>query len=305
MKQDYHSRPPWTHDWKNPSQEHPSNKIVNLSRAIYYDKDTVELIADILSTSKNVHDYADDWVVYNAICNHWNLDINTVSVGFGASDIMDRCFRTLDVDHWYVVTPHFLMSSVFCGMNNKRCTLISREQALEISDKDSGLYIANPGATDGECVDISQLHKQYKYLIADEVYADFYPTHSLINSVPENTVVLKSLGKTLGVAGFRLGFGVASKTITELLQNYRSLCVTTKPAELTVPVLLPRVNTVIDRLNGVKKTLEEQYPCKPSKTLYMLFKEPNIYTKHFGARLAGGYYRIALADWETLDAATD
>ena len=35
----------------------------------------------------------------------------------------------------------------------------------------------------------------------------------------------------------------------------------------------------------------------------MLFKEPNIYTKHFGARLAGGYYRIALADWKTLNAA--
>ena len=305
MKQDEAIRPPWTHDWKNPSKVHPSERIVNLSRAIYYDRETVDLVGDILGSSKNVHDYADDWVVYNAICKHWDLDIDTVSVGFGSSDVMDRCFTTVDVDHWYVVTPHYQLAPVLIALNNRRFTYISIDQAFEITDKNSGLYLANPGSVSGECIDISELHKQYKNLIADEVYADFYPNHTLIHSVPENTVVLRSLSKTLGIAGFRCGFAVASKKITDQLQSVRSLIIVTKPAELTVPVLLPRVNKVIDNLNSVKKTLEEKFPCKPSKTLYMLFKEPNEYTERFGARQAGGFYRIALADWKTLNDTTN
>ena len=298
-----HTRPPWTHNWKQPNTEHPHDRTVNLSRAIFYDKQTIEHCQTLLAKCNNVHDYADDWVVYNAICKHWDLDINTVTVGFGASDIMDRCFRTLNVDHWYIVTPHFLMASVFCGMNNCKVTHITRQQAFEIEDRQAGLYIANPGATDGECVDISNLHRQYKYLVADEVYADFYPCHSLINNVPSNTVVLKSLGKTLGLGGFRCGFGVASTTITNMLQDYRSLCVCTKPTEIVVPELLPNAQQVIERLQLVKQKLQSQFPSKPSTTLYMLFKEPNQYTRHFGARLAGDYYRIALADWNTLDVA--
>ena len=34
---------------------------------------------------------------------------------------------------------------------------------------------------------------------------------------------------------------------------------------------------------------------------YVLFKEKNIYTEKFGAKLIDGYYRMALADMDTLN----
>ena len=34
---------------------------------------------------------------------------------------------------------------------------------------------------------------------------------------------------------------------------------------------------------------------------YVLFKEKNMYTKKFGAKNTGGYFRMALADMNTLN----
>ena len=49
--------------------------------------------------------------------------------------------------------------------------------------------------------------------------------------------------------------------------------------------------------------LENNYKCKQSHANYVLFEQENIYTKYFGCRKIGGYYRMALADMKTLNLA--
>ncbi|ACA19199.1 L-threonine-O-3-phosphate decarboxylase [Methylobacterium sp. 4-46] len=46
-------------------------------------------------------------------------------------------------------------------------------------------------------------------LVVDEAFADLEPVESLCGGVPEGAVVLRSFGKTYGLAGLRLGFAVA------------------------------------------------------------------------------------------------
>lgn len=46
-------------------------------------------------------------------------------------------------------------------------------------------------------------------LVADEAFADLEPVESLCVAVPAGAVVLRSFGKTYGLAGLRLGFAVA------------------------------------------------------------------------------------------------
>ncbi len=57
-------------------------------------------------------------------------------------------------------------------------------------------------------------------LIVDEAFMDFTPQYSLAGQVPDNVVVLRSFGKTYGLAGLRLGFAVASPKIAQSFRRF-------------------------------------------------------------------------------------
>ena len=81
--------------------------------------------------------------------------------------------------------------------------------------------VANPNNPDGRIVsrgDLLALHARLAerggLLIVDEAFADFDPRASLAPVLPgSGTVVLRSFGKTFGLAGLRLGFAVASPDV--------------------------------------------------------------------------------------------
>jgi cobalamin biosynthesis protein CobC len=57
-------------------------------------------------------------------------------------------------------------------------------------------------------------------LVVDEAFIDFLPTEaSLAGDLPANTVILRSFGKTYGLAGLRLGFAVASPRFARRLRD--------------------------------------------------------------------------------------
>nr|WP_029029178.1 threonine-phosphate decarboxylase CobD [Salinarimonas rosea] len=55
-------------------------------------------------------------------------------------------------------------------------------------------------------------------LVVDEAFADLEPVESLALDVPPNAIVLRSFGKTWGLAGVRLGFAVARGPLSERLR---------------------------------------------------------------------------------------
>jgi cobalamin biosynthetic protein CobC len=68
-----------------------------------------------------------------------------------------------------------------------------------------------------ELLDLSQ---RLDLLIVDEAFADVAPELSVASEViGRNIVVLKSFGKFFGLAGLRLGFAIANKTISERIQE--------------------------------------------------------------------------------------
>ena len=81
--------------------------------------------------------------------------------------------------------------------------------------------VANPNNPDGKVVsrrDLLALHARLVerdgLLIVDEAFADFAPGLSLAPVLPvSGTVVLRSFGKTFGLAGLRLGFAIASADV--------------------------------------------------------------------------------------------
>lgn len=55
-------------------------------------------------------------------------------------------------------------------------------------------------------------------LVVDEAFADFAPETSLLPTLPDGALVLRSFGKAYGLAGLRLGFAVGEPRFTDALQ---------------------------------------------------------------------------------------
>ena len=95
----------------------------------------------------------------------------------------------------------------------------------------SFLYIANPNQPSGNIIDQKKLlaiikfaKKNKKYIIIDEAYIDFSSQISLSRLVKKyaNLIVLKSFSKSIGIAGARIGYIVASTKINKMIDAVRS-----------------------------------------------------------------------------------
>ena len=85
------------------------------------------------------------------------------------------------------------------------------------------LVLCNPNNPDGRRVqgaELARLAKRLNLLIVDEAFADLEePGLSLAPLLPANTVVLRSFGKTYGLAGLRLGFAVAAPALAHIIRS--------------------------------------------------------------------------------------
>lgn len=88
------------------------------------------------------------------------------------------------------------------------------------------LVVINPNNPSGKLIDRTllvswqeKLAQRSAYLIVDEAFMDCYPEQSLLSyyhhNLPDNLIVLRSVGKFFGLAGARVGFLFASQVIRE------------------------------------------------------------------------------------------
>lgn len=92
--------------------------------------------------------------------------------------------------------------------------------SLDRLDGAGVLVVVNPNNPDGRLIDrktmlrlAEKLRPQGGWLVVDEAFADFDASESLVPVLPANAVVLRSFGKTYGLAGLRIGFALAPEPI--------------------------------------------------------------------------------------------
>jgi cobalamin biosynthetic protein CobC len=105
-------------------------------------------------------------------------------------------------------------------------------------DKQRHLVIINPNNPSGlqfppeQLVDWSQQLSSDSYLIVDEAFMDLTPAKSVLgNGFTSNMIVLRSFGKFFGLAGIRLGFVFANRTMLQALQAHTGLWAVNGPAQ--------------------------------------------------------------------------
>ena len=83
-----------------------------------------------------------------------------------------------------------------------------------------GVVIVNPNNPDASVfskVDLlaiaARMKKNGGWMVVDEAFCDSDPTQSLIPHLPDNVIVLRSIGKFFGLAGLRLGFAIGAPSL--------------------------------------------------------------------------------------------
>jgi cobalamin biosynthesis protein CobC len=88
------------------------------------------------------------------------------------------------------------------------------------------LVVVNPNNPDGRTLErtvlqeeAGRLRQRGGWLVVDEAFADFDAGETFVPVLPDNAIVLRSFGKTYGLAGIRLGFAIASETMAMRLRT--------------------------------------------------------------------------------------
>ncbi len=128
---------------------------------------------------------------------HWRNSENAV-VTYQCADELRKKIDEKFIDIAIVINP-----------NNPSTELYSRDYLLEIA---------------------SALSKQNSYLIIDEAFIDSQAEHSLASNLPDNTIILRSIGKFFGLAGIRIGFVLAKPYLLKKLEEKTGLWQISSPA---------------------------------------------------------------------------
>lgn len=102
---------------------------------------------------------------------------------------------------------------------------VAEVHSLEEADEADVVVVVNPNNPDGRLLvreDLyavaNRLHRRGGCLVLDEAFADFDDGESLIPTLPEGAVVLRSFGKTYGLAGIRIGFAITRGPLGAMLR---------------------------------------------------------------------------------------
>ena len=159
---------------------------------------------------------------------------NQLILGNGSDEIIDwvqRAFGIPGTDNIIICPPTYGMYEVYANINNLECIRIplTGDFQLDIpqilAQKAKILYLCSPNnPTGNELENIEILLQNFQGIVfLDEAYIDFSPSNSkieLLQNYP-NLIIAQTLSKAKGLAGLRLGIGIAHPEIIAVLKKIK------------------------------------------------------------------------------------
>lgn len=178
-----------------------------------------------------------------ALSKKLNVPFSCLILGNGSTDLIELIARTyLEPHHNTIVADHtFLMYRIATlSMNAKCITVPVKNHVLDldamlksVNDNTRILFVANPNNPTGTMIRKSEMTSFIRrvppevLIVLDEAYIDFvvdpeFPDGiQYLNKFP-NVIVLRTFSKIYGLAGIRMGYGIAAEEIVENLNRLRS-----------------------------------------------------------------------------------
>jgi histidinol-phosphate aminotransferase len=177
------------------------------------------------------------------LANKLGVEFDQISLGSGSEGILNYLFKAFTNPGDTVLTSEgtFIGVYVLCQSHNVNCKKINLtedyafnlEKIVDEIDKNTKIvYLANPNNPTGTYFSKSEFENFIKkvpnniLVILDEAYFEFgsalfedYPNG--LDYLQENIIVLRTFSKAYGLAGARIGYGISSKRIAELLMKIK------------------------------------------------------------------------------------
>jgi len=119
------------------------------------------------------------------------------------------------------------------------------------------VVLVNPNNPDGRVISTDRLTELAQtlavrggLLVVDEAFADFTPEASLVPVLPPHALVLRSFGKTYGLAGLRVGFAIGAPDLTGRLRAALGPWAVAGPALAIAAKALADENWLADAAHG-------------------------------------------------------
>ncbi|MCR4336309.1 MAG: histidinol-phosphate transaminase [Candidatus Omnitrophica bacterium] len=195
-------------------------------------------------TIKQVNRYPDGGCFYlrDALAKHLGVEPNQLIFGNGSDEVIVTALRAFvqEGEEVVIAKPSFLIyeiASCVVGAQVKAIPLKDFQYDLEgmkkaVSPKTKMIFIGNPDNPAGSYVSQKQLENFLNEIssqilvFVDEAYfeyvqaADYPDTITLLSKYP-NLIIARTFSKMYGLAGLRVGFGIARSEVIDILNRLR------------------------------------------------------------------------------------
>jgi len=187
------------------------------------------------------HLYPDGGGFYlrQALARKLGVEIDNIVLGTGSNEIIEFLYHAFvgPGDEVVAGDKAFVIYSIMAKMFQARCIEVPfkghthdlNAMREAIAQKTKLVFVANPNNPSGTRVSNVELDEFIRNLpshvvcVLDEAYIEFLddPPPSIEWAMKQNVVLLRTFSKIVGLAGLRIGYGIAQKDCIALLQKVR------------------------------------------------------------------------------------
>ncbi len=185
----------------------------------------------------------DGYALKQALARKLGVPAEWVTLGHGSSDILEMAARALltDADAGMYSRYSFIVyTQAIQGVGAQHQVVADHDYGHDfdamlraITPKTRLIYVANPNNPTGSFATGDVLHRflgavpPHIAVVLDEAYVDYiepalrYDSMAWVGEFP-NLIVSRTFSKAYGLAGLRIGYGVAQPALTDVLNRVRS-----------------------------------------------------------------------------------
>lgn len=282
---------------------------------------------------------ADISKVVDALSSVYGFESENIFVGIGSDDVLALSFLTFFNSDKPVLFADITYSfyPVWCELFGIKYKKLPVRDDFSINPEDykvenGGIVIANPNAPTSLAMDLADIEyiiaaNPGSVVIVDEAYIDFggESARGLVGKY-ENLVVTGTFSKSRSLAGSRIGFAFAGKTLIDALKavkfsfnSYTMDAVTIEIAaaalddaeyfdQTTKKIIATREcaaselrNLGFEMADSSTNFLFVTHPDYRAKELFEMLKENKIYVRYFNSERIDDYLRVSVGTDEEMN----
>ena len=200
-------------------------------------------VLEVLKTAvTEAHRYPEQYELLQALSRHLGVDTNALLLGNGSNDVIDLVARTFlgqgdeAISSQYAFAI-FQIATQSTGAKNVVAPAKNYGHDLDamhavITPKTKVIWIANPNNPTGTFISYNAIKEflqevpNHIVVVLDEAYFEYLDPTDQVNAITwltehPNLILMRTFSKIYGLAGLRVGYGITSPEIAELLNRVR------------------------------------------------------------------------------------